>query len=395
MTGATLRGAAEVIGVAELTATRDTGDETELSLAAGIGVEALADAGIDLRDVDGLLTHPMAATPRFVPATLAEFMGLQLSYGESVDIGGATSVGMVWRAAAAIASGMCSVCLCVTAVPRSSSANGSVGGTTRRIVDSSPFREFEVPYGNVGATEGYAMIAQRYEHEFGSTEVARAKIAVQQRMNAAGQPKAYFHATPLTEQEVLASEMIADPLRKLEIVLPTGGAAAVVVARRGLLRRGEHPGVAILGAGEAITHKSITYAPSLTDTGIRRSADRAFAMASISRDQIGLASLYDCYPITVLLTLEDAGFCAKGTGAEFVNGHDLTWRGDFPLNTHGGQLSFGQADLAGGMSHVTEAVLQIQGRAQGRQVRDLEYAFINGNGGIMSEQSSVILGAST
>ena len=381
--------------MAELAASRDTGDETELTLSARIGLDALADAGVSLRDVDGLLIHPLNSTSRFVPATLAEFMGLQLNYGESVDIGGATAVGMLWRAAAAIASGMCSICLCVTAAPRSKAAAGSLGGTTRRTVDLSPFREFEVPYGNIGATEGYAMIAQRYEYEFGSTAAARARLVAQQRVNAAGQPKAYFSGTPITEQEVLDSEMIADPLRKLEIVLPTGGAAAVIVARRGLLSRTAQRGVPILGAGEAITHKSIAYAPSLTDTGIRISADRAFTMAGIDREQIGLASLYDCYTITVLLTLEDAGFCAKGAVAAFVNERDLTWRGDFPLNTHGGQLSFGQADVAGGMGHVVEAVLQLQGRADGRQVRDLEYAFVNGNGGIMSEQSSVILGASS
>jgi len=130
----------------------------------------------------------------------------------------------------------------------------------------------------------------------------------------------------------------------------------------------------------------------MTDTAIRASADRAFASAGIGREQVGLASLYDCYTSTVLLTLEDAGLCPKGRAAEFVDSHDLTWRGDFPVNTHGGQLSFGQADVAGGMSHVTEAVLQLQRRAEGRQVRDLEFAFVNGNGGIMSEQASVVLG---
>jgi len=129
----------------------------------------------------------------------------------------------------------------------------------------------------------------------------------------------------------------------------------------------------------------------MTDTAIRASADRAFASAGIGREQVGLASLYDCYTSTVLLTLEDAGLCPKGRAAEFVDSHDLTWRGDFPVNTHGGQLSFGQADVAGGMSHVTEAVLQLQRRAEGRQVRDLEFAFVNGNGGIMSEQASVVL----
>ena len=384
-----------IIGVGELAPVRDTGEETELSLSAKIGVAALTDAGMRISDVDGLLTHPMDTAGRLVPSTLAEFMGLQLTYADSVDLGGATAVGMLWRAAAAIASGMCSVCLCITAVPRSPGHTQQRGGPTRSAVDRSPYREHEVPYGNVSATEGYAMIAMRYEYEYGDTARQRAKIAVQQRENASRHPKAFFSGVPLTEEQVMSSEMIADPLRKLDSVMPTGGAAAVVVARADLAFGLPHRAVPILGAGEAITHKTITYAPSLTDTAIRISADRAFAGAGIERSQVGLASLYDCYTSTVLLTLEDAGFCAKGAAAAFVDEHDLTWRGDFPLNTHGGQLSFGQADVAGGMSHVTEAVLQLQQRASGRQVEGLQFAFVHGNGGIMSEQASVVLGAAT
>lgn len=382
---------AAIIGVAELAPVRDTGDATELSLSAGIATAALADAGLELHEIDGLLTHPMDVAARLVPATVGEYLGLQLSYGESVDLGGASAVGMVWRAAAAIERGMCTAALCITAVPRSRSQTG--GGPTRRAVDRSPWREFDVPYGNIGATEGYAMIAARYEHLYGDTSRQRAKIAVAQRANAAGQPKAYFSGVPLTVDDVMNSEMIADPLRKLDSVMPAGGAAAVVVARADLARR--HPAVPVLGAGEAISHKTITYAPSLTDTAIRGCADRAFAAAGVDRGRIGLASIYDCYTSTVLLTLEEAGFCPTGGAAKFVDSHDLTWRGDFPLNTHGGQLSFGQADVAGGMSHVTEAVLQLQRRAHGRQVADLEFAFVHGNGGIMSEQASVVLGVSS
>ncbi|OJY38748.1 thiolase family protein [Pseudonocardia sp. 73-21] len=380
-----------IVGVAELAPARDTGDETDLTLSAAVAVEALADAGLGPEHVDGLLTHPMDTASRLIPSTVGEYLGLRLGYADSVDLGGASAVGMLWRAAAAIEAGMCSVCLCLTAVPRTTS--GAVAGApTRRTADLSPWREFEVPYGNIGATEGYAMIAMRYEHLYGDTARARAKVAVAQRANAAHQPKAYFSGRPLEIDEVMTSERIADPLRKLDCVLPTGGAAGVVVVRGDLVGRSAHPGVAILGAGEAITHKTITYAPSLTDTAIRQSADRAFANAGVERSAIGLASVYDCYTSTVLLTLEDAGFCPKGKAAAFVDEHDLTWRGSFPLNTHGGQLSFGQSDVAGGMSHVTEAVLQLQGRGGGRQVRDLRHAFVHGNGGIMSEQASVVLG---
>lgn len=379
-----------VVGVSELAPVRDTGDGTDLTLSAAVAVGALADAGLEPSDVDGLLTHPTDLASRLVPSTVGEYLGLRLTYADSVDLGGASAVGMLWRADAAIRAGMCSAVLCLTSAPRSASSGA---GQSRRTVDASPWREFEVPFGNIGATEGYALIATRYEHEFGDTSLARARLAVAQRANAAGQPKAHFSGIPLDVDEVLASEMIADPLRKLDCVLPTGGAAAVLVLRDDLAARARQRPVPILGAGEAITHKTITYAPSLTDTAVRTSADRAFAAAGVKRSAIGLASVYDCYTSTVLLTLEDAGFCAKGGAAAFVDEHDLTWKGDFPLNTHGGQLSFGQSDVAGGMSHVTEAVLQLQGRGDDRQVAGLRHAFVHGNGGIMSEQASVILGA--
>lgn len=382
---------AVITGVAELAPRRETGGETELALSARVGAAALADADVPLYDVDGLLTHPMSVAARLVPSTLAEFMGLHVTYADAVDLGGATGVGMLWRAAAAIQAGMCTVCLCITAVPRPPAATGR--GPRWQSPDRSPYLEFEVPYGNVGATEGYALIAARYEYQYGDTSHARAKLAVDQRRNARAHPDAYFRDTPLTIDDVMASELIADPLRKLDCVLPVGGGAAVLVMRADRAADARQAGVPILGAGEAISHKTITYAPSMTDTAIAISAARAFDAAGLGPGHIGLASLYDCYTSTVLLTLEDAGFCPKGAAGKFVEEHDLTWRGDFPLNTHGGQLSFGQADVAGGMSHVVEAVRQLQGRAHGRQVPGLEFAFVNGNGGIMSEQASVVLGA--
>ena len=152
------------------------------------------------------------------------------------------------------------------------------------------------------------------------------------------------------------------------------------------------PAAYILGAGGHTTHRSITFAPSLTHTAIRASADQAFEMSGVRRRDIDVASLYDCYTITVLLTIEDAGFAKKGQGGAFIDAHNLQFDGDFPLNPHGGQLSFGQAGAAGGMSHVTEAARQVMGTARGRQVKKCNFAFVNGNGGIMSDQASLVLG---
>ncbi len=393
-----VRGWAAVTGVAERKPTRWTDGETTMDMFARTGLEAVADAGLELSDIDGIIAHPMGGIPMLVPSTLIEAMGIRANFAETVDLGGATGAGMVWRAAAAIHAGQARAVLCVTAARRqrrTPKAEGEARPTKKPGGysgggDRTAWSEFETPFGNVGANIGYAMIAQRYMHEYGVEPEQLAKIAVHQRDNACVNPDAIFYGQPITVDDVLASPMVADPLHLLEIVMPAAGAAALVVVHPDLVR--DRPAAWLLGAGERTTHKTITYAPSLMDTAVKPAADRAFEQAGIGRDRIGLASLYDCYTITVLLTLEEAGFCGRGEGGAFVDGHDLRWNGDFPLNTHGGQLSFGQPGLAGGMSHVTEAVRQVQHRSGDRQVADLEFAFVNGNGGIMSEECALVLG---
>ncbi len=387
-----------MVGIGEVAPTRTTEGETTLSLMAKAGLAAIEDSGLDFADIDGLFCHPIGGVSMLAPSTVLEFMGMKANFAEVVDLGGASGAGMIWRAVAAIEAGMCNACVCVTGASRRKrtprpSTNGRKAAGGWNMPDRSPSAEFETPYGNVGANVGYAMIAARYIHEYGATPEQLAKVAVHQRDNACVNPDAIFNGQPITVDDVLASPMVADPLHLLEIVMPAGGASALVVVGPELAEKLRQPPAWLLGAGEQVTHKTITYAPSLTDTAIQASAARAYAQAGVKPEQIGLASVYDCYTITVLLTLEDAGFCNKGEGGRFIEDHDLRWNGDFPVNTHGGQLSFGQPGIAGGMSHVTEAVRQVQGRAGERQIPDLDLAFVNGNGGILSEQVSLVFGA--
>jgi acetyl-CoA acetyltransferase len=317
------------------------------------------------------------------PASVAEVMGINPRMLNQVDIGGASPAGMVWRAAAAIHAGMCQAVLCVV-------------GDLNKFGDQKPpvisvQREFEAPYGNIGANCGYAMIANRHMYEYGTTAQQMAKVAVDQRRSAVKNPLATFNDRELTIDEVLNSRMIVDPLHLYEIVSPCSGGSAVVVASPEIARRAKHSPAWLLGAGEYSNHASITYAPSLTDSPVKVAAEAAFKMAGVAQQDIDLVCPYDCYTITVIVTLEDAGFCKKGQGGHFVWDHDLSYAGDFPCNTHGGQLSFGQPGLGGGMSHVTEAVRQLMGRGGERQVKDARLAYVNGNGGIMSEQASLIL----
>ena len=384
----TMSKSAAITGFAEMPSTKRPNGLTAMDIATQLAAQAVADAGLKKSDIDGLLTVTPIAEPSILwPTALCETLKLDLSYFDSVDLGGASSAGMVWRAAAAIYSGMCRHVLCVTSDVMS-------GDSFRNIVDMAPASdaEFELPYGNVPPLAGYGMITQRHMHEYGTTPGQLAKIAVDQRVNALRTPGALYGESPLTVEEVLASPVICSPLHLTEIVSPCTGGAAVVVSRADALGDSPHDPVYLLGAGEAGSHTSVTHAPSLTHSWVRNSSRRAFEMAAIERDQVDFIQLYDCFPITLLLTLEDMGFCDKGRGGHFVEEHDLTWEGDLPCNTNGGQLSFGQAGIAGGMCHVIEAVRQLMGRSTDRQLTDPAIGLVHGNGGIMGEQVTLVLG---
>ncbi|MBV6424123.1 MAG: hypothetical protein NAOJABEB_01933 [Steroidobacteraceae bacterium] len=392
-----LRGDAAIVGYVELRPEKKPSGEPLFSIEqwANLAREALADAGIEKCEVDGIVTSAIAESAMFAPATLAEYLGLELNFAECVDLGGASAAGAVWRAAAAIELGAAEVVVCAFPAgplpmppdPRPhpfpfGASSGEFG---------SPQAEFDIPYGNLAQNCGYAQIANRYAARYGYDPRALAKIAVDQRASACTNPDALFHGKPITIEDVLASPMIADPIRLLEIVLPVAGGAAVVVAGRKHAQRLKNRAVWVRGFGEHLAFKTPTYATDLLSTPIGAAARRAFAMAGVQHADIDMASIYDCYTITVLMTLEDAGFCEKGAGARFVLGHDLSCRGDFPCNTWGGQLSFGQTGMAGGMHHVIDATRQIMGRAGANQVRGCRTAFVTGNGGIMSEQVALIL----
>ena len=397
-----LQGSAAILGCAQYAPERrsDAPPAFALDQVADLAGLAMADAGLAPDQIDGLAVTSVGfgEVRMFVPAMVGEYLGLKLNYGEVLDLGGASAVGMAWRAAAAIEMGLCQAVLCVIharPTPPDPQIQGGLAAARRLGAHSgaygAPEAEFDIPYGHLAQNTGYAMIAQRYGAVYGYDPAAMAKIAVDQRTNACANPEAMFHGQPITVDDVLQSRMIADPLHLLEIVMPVVGGAAFVVARQDIERKGGHRPAVIRGFGEHIQCKSPSYADDMLVTPIGPASRRAFAMAGRAPADMHMAEVYDCYTITVLLTLEDAGFCPKGEGARFVRDHDLTFRGDFPLNTHGGQLSFGQAGMAGGMSQLVEAVRQIQGRCGERQLKRHDLAYVSGTGGVMSEQTALIL----
>ncbi len=394
-----LRGSAAVVGFAEFKHERQyTGRKMFTTEQwSELARQALDDAGLSAGDINGIVCAGIRETGMFAPATIVEYLGQPVNFAEHIDLGGANAIGMVWRAAAAIELGICDVVVCalpslpLPSNPVKQSVNPARYFGSTSVNWGSPQGEFEAPYGNLAQNCGYAMIAQRYASEFGYDAEAMAKLVVDQRHNAALNPNAAFFGKPVTIEEVLASKLIADPLRMLEIVMPVAGGGALVVASQEVARRCKNRPVCVIGFGEHLTIKTPTYAQDMCYTPVGPASKQAFAMAGLQPNQVDAAQIYDCYTITTLLTIEDAGFCGKGEGQAFIRDHDLTFRGDFPVNTHGGQLGMGQAGIAGGMTQAVEAVRQIMGRAGERQLGQCDTVYVSGTGGVMSEQSALVL----
>lgn len=375
-----------IVGINELKPVRYSDGETTLSLIAKSVIGAIEDAGLSKEDIDGLLVGPQVGeTPQHVPATVSEYLGIEPTMSNTVDLGGATGPGMIWRAAAAIEAGMCETVVCVL-------ANKNEKGETLRSPNRNPIREFDVPFGASGANTSYALLKRQHMEQYGSTQEEFAEIAYWARKNAQLNPNAIFHGKPLEVEDILQSPLIADPLHLLEIVMPVAGGAAVIITSKERAHEGKHKPVYLKGAGEKITHRAVSQAPELKDLPFSYSIPRALKQAGTSIEDMDLLSLYDCYTSVVAVTLESAGLCEPGGFGSFFKHHSFGHDGDYPLNTHGGQLGFGQADLAGGMSHVIEAVVQLRGEAGNRQISDPKHALVTGNGATLSETTALVLG---
>ncbi|WP_226036048.1 thiolase family protein [Aquibacillus saliphilus] len=378
--------ASAIVGIGELKPARYTEGKTTLGMIAESVRLAVQDAGIEKDQVDGLLVGPQVGeTPQHVPATVSEYLGLEPKMSNVVDLGGATGAGMLWRAQAAIDAGMCETVVCVL-------ANINEKGNPLRSPNRNPIREFDVPFGASGANTSYALLKQRHMAEYGSTQEQFALIAHWARKNAQKNPEAIFYGKPATVADVLESPLIVDPLHLYEIVMPVGGGAAVIVTSNKAIINKKHAPVRVLGAGEKVTHRAVSQAPDLKSAPLSYAIPQALGQAGFKVHDINLLSLYDCYTSVVATTIENAGICPPGKFGDWMKNHSFGHDGDWPLNTHGGQLGFGQADLAGGMSHIIEAVRQLRNEADGRQIKDAKYSLITGNGATLSEATALVLG---
>ena len=356
----------------------------ELQRAAALA--ALADAGLSLSDVDGLLTTPVRVEKWAMPVGMvAQGLGIRPGYLATLDVAGASGTAMVHHAAMAVATGQAEAVLCVAGQNQLSSQ--SRDAAVAQIAGAGwAHPEYEAPYGPLVPTL-YALVAQRHMHEYGTTPEQMAEVAVAIRGHAALNPLAHKKA-PITVADVLNSKMITTPLHMLDCAIVSDGAAAFVISSRpGLKKRA----VKILGQGYGFTHTYIGEHDNIATTGAVQSGRAAFAMAGVKPADIDVAELYDCFTITVIAELEDLGFCPKGEGGRFVEGGRIRLGGALPVTTHGGLLSAVHPGLAGGMFHVVEAVRQLRGEAQARQVPGAELALAHGNGGIIGIHCTLIL----
>ena len=359
---------------------------SEFQVHAQAAERALADAGLGFADVDGYATagfFPMYAVQ------LCEYFGLRPRYIDETNVGGASFEVLVEHAATAVEAGVCDVVLISYGSVQLSQMGRRLGTGGTGPPPMGPAAA-DALWGNtlVGA---YALAAQRHHYQYGTTAAQLAEIAVTMRRHAGANPMAQYR-DPLTIDDVLSSRLVADPLHMLDCcVISDGGAACVVTTAE---RAADLPGmpVHILGAAHALTHHlNISAMPDLTVTAAAQSGPRAFAKAGITPGDVDVLQVYDSFTITVLLSLEDLGFCAKGEGGAFVEGGRLGVSGALPTNTDGGGLSSCHPGMRG-MFLIVEAVRQLRGAAGEMQVPGAEIALAHGTGGMLSTGATLVLG---
>jgi len=353
----------------------------QIHVEAAIG--ALADAGLDLTDVDGYFCSGDAPGG---PIAMADHLGLAVRHIDSTDLGGSSYVAEVSHAAQAIAAGKCTVAL-ITMGGRPRSAG-------RRVPPSQgPAHPFEAPHGHSNPAS-YALAARRHMHEFGTTSAQLAEVKVAAATHAQHNPQAFVQKQ-VTVEDVLESPLIAAPLHRLDCCVVTDGGGALVVVAPEVARTLPRQTVKVLGAGEAGKHTALG-ATDLTYTGAVWSGPRAFEEARVSHGDIDYVSIYDSFTITVLITLEDLGFCAKGEGGRFVSDGKLLSTGQLPFNTDGGSLCNNHPANRGGMTRTIEAVRQLRGEAAAAvQISDCDVALVHGTGGWLGTRmgsATLILG---
>jgi acetyl-CoA acetyltransferase len=368
------RASAAIVGVAESDLGQVADGMSVIDLMAQGTKRALDDCGLGLKDVDGLFGA--TAQSRLSVLAFAEYLGIDPPFLGSTIVGGSSFEYHVAHAMAAIEQGLCNVAVIAY-------------GSTQRTVGRKQASQREIkPFLPASA---YALAAARHMHEFGTTREQLAAVAVAARDWALLNPAAW-EKKPLTIDGVLSSRLVSYPFTVRDCCLVTDGGGAIVVTSAERARALKQPPAYVLGCGQSITHASISNMPDLTLTGAAASGRAAYQMAKLGPADVDVLELYDAFTINTILFLEDLGFCKKGEGGAFVSDGRIAPKGSVPVNTNGGGLSYCHPGMYG-LFLLIEAVRQLRGECGARQVEDCEVAIAHGNGGVLSSQATVILGA--
>jgi acetyl-CoA C-acetyltransferase len=379
-----LKKKAAIVGVHEHP-TRFAPSKTTYQIIAESAREALADAGLTIKDVDGLFNAGGGGL--LGSLALADYLNLYPTYTDTTNYGGSSFVGHAAHAAAAISAGLCNVALiCYSATPVSTPMAGIAGAMA-----GDPSSNYENPYG-VTIINGYAMTAQRHMHEYGTTSEQLAEIAVTMRLHASMNPNAKYR-DPITVEDVMKSRVISSPLHLLDCCVVSDGGGAVVMTSAERARDMRKKPVYILGSGEAMRHNAAGHR-DLMDIATNDSARQAYERSGLGPKDIDMAMIYDSFTITVLMQLEALGMCKRGEGGAWVAGGRLRYDGEFPLNTDGGGLSSNHPGMRG-IFLLIEATKQLRGEGGPRQakkpLRTAVATGIGGNLGYRHAAATVIL----
>ena len=356
-------------------AQRSGSDPYEL---AGIILDSLLErTGFDKSEIDGMILSPSltAARTTFWAQCVSEFLGLELSFADTTDLGGCSAAGSVVRAAAAIDAGLCSTVILI---------NSDTPTMSYGFENYSFHEEWADPYGLKGPPGAFGLLSKRYEHQYGLDFAALGKLAVTQRNHALLNDNACEKLRrAITVEDYLSSRMIAEPIRLLDCVMPADGANGLLITRRDIARkRNLSRFVVPIGYGEVTNMSGGASVVDITTTGHRVAGAKAFASAQITPAQVCSFHPYDDFIIAIMLQLEMLGFCKPGHGCDYIREVNFGHDGDLPLNTGGGQISAGQAGFAGGGTNLIEAVRQLFREGGRRQVKKTDNALVTGIGWI-------------
>ncbi len=389
-TAMSIKGKSYIIGAYEHP-TRMAADKTLYQLHAECAKGAIKDAGITKNDIVGYFCAAGDMSGLGAPSMI-DYLGLKLRHWDSTDTGGSSYLLQVGHAAEAIALGKCSIAL-ITLAGRPRSEGMATGTSPRAGNPAQPDMQFEYPYGPTVVNQ-YAMCAARHMHEYGTTSEQLAWVKVAASHHAQHNPNAMLRDV-VTVEDVLKSPVVASPLHRLDCCVISDGGGALIVTSPEIAKSLKRPLVKVIGVGESPKHQ-MGGDVDLTYSAARWSGPPAWEMAGIKPSDIKYASIYDSFTITVVMQLEDLGFCEKGQGGKFVaDGNLISGVGKLPFNTDGGGLCSNHPANRGGITKIIEAVRQLRGEAHPAvQVKNCDLAMAHGTGGSLGTRhcgSTVIL----